>query len=325
MNRILERFDRLQRRRPWLAVPLAVNKRFGEHGGGRLVTTISYWSFFSIFPLLLAFVTVLNVVLEDDPEARQDLVDGALGQVPVIGSQLADSQTALSGSWTTVAVGLALAVWSGLGAASALQAALEEIWDNPPFERPNGLIQRLRSLAFLVILALGIAASTLAISAATIFDLGPASVAVGLFVSFIVNAAILLATSWLLISGRTTIRGLLPGVLVSGAAIAGLQLLGSWIVSRYIAGASDTYGTFAVVIALLSWFYLVSRIVLLSAELNAVLHHGLWPRSLVSSSTPTEGDRRAVLHDARRVQHDRRIGVAISLDGEAAEEPVASR
>ena len=44
---------------------------------------------------------------------------------------------------------------------------------------------------------------------------------------------------------------------------------------RFIAGASDTYGTFAVVIALLSWFHLVSRLVLLSAELNVVLAHGL--------------------------------------------------
>ena len=84
---------------------------------------------------------------------------------------------------------------------------------------------------------------------------------------------------------------------------------------RYIAGASDTYGTFAVVIALLSWFFLVSRVVLLGAELNAVLHHQLTPRSLVGSAPVTDGDRRAVLYDARRVQRDRRIGFAVSVDG----------
>ncbi len=85
--------------------------------------------------------------------------------------------------------------------------------------------------------------------------------------------------------------------------------------TRYIAGASDTYGTFAVVIALLSWFFLVSRVVLLGAELNSVLHHRLTPRSLVGSTPVTDGDRRAVLFDARRVQRDRRIGFAVSVDG----------
>ena len=172
MNRVLQYLDRLQRRHPWLHLPLAVFKRFGEHGGGRLATTISYWSFFSIFPLLLVFVTVLNLVLEDNPQRRQDLVDGALGQVPVIGTELADSQTALTGSWTTVVIGVLVALWAGLAAANALQDAVEEIWDTPPFERPNMAVKRLRSIIFLIILAVGISASTLALTSPYLVDLG---------------------------------------------------------------------------------------------------------------------------------------------------------
>jgi membrane protein len=315
MNRLLEHLDRLQRRHPWLHLPLAVFKRFGEHGGGRLATTVSYWSFFSIFPLLLVFVTVLNIVLEDEPDRRQDLVDGALGQVPVIGTELADSQSALTGSWTTVAIGVVVALWSGLAAANALQDAAEEIWDTPPFERPNAAVKRVRSILFLVILAVGIFASTLALTLPYLVDLDAFADLFAIIVSFVVNAAILLATFAMFISGRNAVRELLPGALVAAAAIVALQALGSWIVTRYIAGASDTYGTFAVVIALLSWFFLVSRVVLLGAELNAVLHHRLTPRSLVGSTPVTDGDRRAVLYDARRVQHDRRIGFAVSVDG----------
>ena len=41
-----------------------VNKRFGEHDGTRLAAVVSYYSFFSVFPLLLVFVTVLGIVLE---------------------------------------------------------------------------------------------------------------------------------------------------------------------------------------------------------------------------------------------------------------------
>ena len=77
---------------------MAVSKRFGEHDGSRLAATVSYYSFFSVFPLLLALVTVLGIVLDDRPDLRDDLVDGALGQIPVIGSQLADAQQPLDGS-----------------------------------------------------------------------------------------------------------------------------------------------------------------------------------------------------------------------------------
>jgi membrane protein len=298
-----------------------VFKRFGEHGGGRLATTMSYWSFFSIFPLLLAFVAVLDVALADNPELRQDLVDGALGQVPVLGTQLADSQTNLSGSWTTVALGIIAAVWSGLAAANTFQFALEEIWDTPPFERPNTAVHRLRSIAFLLVLAVGLTASTLAVSSTHLIDLGRFGTFASLAVSFVVDAAILLVAFRLFISGRNSTREVLPGVVAAAAGLVALQQLGSFIVTRYISGASDTYGTFAVVIALLSWFFLVSRVILLSVELNAVLHHRLVPRSLAASSPVTDADRLAVLHDARRVQHDRRIGVAISVDGAEAVDP----
>ena len=81
MKKLLGNLDTFQQRHRVVALPVATFKRFGEHGGGRLASTVSYWSFFSIFPLMLAFVTVLNIVLEDRPDTRQRLLDGALGQV----------------------------------------------------------------------------------------------------------------------------------------------------------------------------------------------------------------------------------------------------
>jgi YihY family inner membrane protein len=316
MNRFLTRLDYLQRRHSWMALPFAVFKRFGEHAGGRLATAISYWGFFSIFPLLLVFVTVLNLVLEDDPDTREELVDGALGQIPVLGTDLADTQTALGGSWTTIIIGVLVALWAGLAAANALQTGLEEISDIPMFERPNAAVVRVRSIIVLVILAISLSVSTLAISAARFEGFGALTSAAGLVISLVVHTSMLLVTFKLFISGRNSLRELLPGALVAGAGIVALQAIGTFVVNRYIKGASDTYGTFAVVIALLSWFFLVSRVVLLGAELNAVLRNHVWPRSLVHSTEATDGDRRAVHLDTRRVQRDPRIGVAVSVDGD---------
>lgn len=306
MKAVLARLDRLQQRYPAVSVPISVFKRFGEHGGGRLSATISYWSFFSIFPLMLAFVTVLNIVLQDDPETRRDLVDGALGQVPVIGNQLSTDQ-AIGGSWIAIAFGLAAAIWTGLAAAMALQFALNEVWDVPVYERPNGAIKRLKALGFLVVLAIGVSLSTLAANVASILDWGVGAAVAGVVLTFVVDAAIVLFAFFVLVKGHNSFRKLLPGTIVAGIGLTVLQLVGSWIVRRYISGASDTYGTFAIVIALLSWFFLLSRVVLLSAELNAVLANRVNPRSLLPDQEMTDGDRRAAELDAQRVVRDERL------------------
>ncbi len=261
--------------------------------------------------MLLAFVTILNIVLQDRPETRHDLFDGALGQVPVIGSQLAEPQP-IGGSVVTVVVGLLAAIWSGMAAASALQTALDDIADVPPHERPNGLVKRLRSLAFLVVLALGISVSTLATNLAGLLDSGLAVDLIGLLVALLSNVGIFLFAFGGLSNNRQAWHQKLPGAIAAAVAVVVLLRLGTFVVERYIKGASDTYGTFAVVIALLSWFYLVSRVILLGAELNGVLANELWPRSLVADSPLTEGDRRAAELDAGRTQRDKRVEIEVT-------------
>src|SRR5262245_4183791 len=112
-ERLLASADRVQQRHRLLGWPLAVFKRYGEHEGGRLAVAISYYAFFSLFPLLLVFVTILGIVLENDEDLQNRLIDGAVGQIPVIGSQLRTGS--LPGSGVVLVVGLAGALWAGLG------------------------------------------------------------------------------------------------------------------------------------------------------------------------------------------------------------------
>ena len=62
--------------------------------------------------------------------------------------------------------------------------------------------------------------------------------------------------------------------------------------STSTASALRRYGTFATVIGLLTWLYLGARIVVYSAEVNAVLPRRLWPRSLFDP--PEAADRNAL-------------------------------
>ena len=59
----LQRFDRWERLRTWRAFVVGVMKKFGEDRAGQLAALIAYYSFFSLFPLLLVLTTSLGYVL----------------------------------------------------------------------------------------------------------------------------------------------------------------------------------------------------------------------------------------------------------------------
>jgi uncharacterized BrkB/YihY/UPF0761 family membrane protein len=107
---------------------------------------------------------------------------------------------------------------------------------------------------------------------------------------------------------------LLPGAALAAAGSLALQAAGSWYVERTVTGASQTYGAFALVIGLLSWFWLGAHLVLLAAEVNVVLHHRLWPRSL--GGALEDADRAALRRTAEAVQQDERQEIEVRFSDE---------
>jgi membrane protein len=84
----LDRVDRAQRSKPFLGFPLAVVKKFGDDKAGYLAALIAYYTFFSMFLLLIVFVTILGFVLHGNPDLTKIIKDSILGQFPVIGKQI---------------------------------------------------------------------------------------------------------------------------------------------------------------------------------------------------------------------------------------------
>src|SRR3954452_3683324 len=153
-------FDRWQRRRTVGGFAVAVVKKFSEDRASSLGALVAFYAFFSLFPLLLAFVSILGFVLESNPTLRDDVLDTALAQIPVIGSQLADEGHPLTGSGAGLALGLLGALWAALGVTLALGRAFAEIWDVPRLNQPSGLKSRARGLAVLIVLLVTLIAAT---------------------------------------------------------------------------------------------------------------------------------------------------------------------
>jgi membrane protein len=91
-------------------------------------------------------------------------------------------------------------------------------------------------------------------------------------------------------------RQLRGGAIAAGLLYELLETLGGYYVGHTLKHADNVYGTFGLVIGLLSWIYLSAHITLLAAEGNVVATRRLWPRSfsLMIEQPATQADKRAL-------------------------------
>lgn len=294
--------DRFQRPRPWVAIPLAVVKRFGDCGAGNLAAAIAYYGFFSLFPLLMVLSSLAGYALHDHPDLQQRLLDSALSQFPVVGAEIRGNVRSIQGSGFAVVIGLLLATWAGLGAIRATQVAMNTVWDVPRKRRPSTPASIGRALLMLVLLGVFVLAG--AVIAGAAFAAGPAGNALGLVASLVLNVALFAVAYRVLTRADVSWRTVAPGAVLAGVGWTLLLALGARIVSGRIASSESMYGSFAVVIGLLGWIYLGAQLALFGAVLNPVLSRRLWPRSLEGELTSADREalRRSALQEERTTE-----------------------
>jgi YihY family inner membrane protein len=280
IERVARRLDDVQRRHNWLAFLVAVFKKFGEDDAGSKAALIAYYGFFSLFPLLLVFTTVLGFILNGHTTLQAKVLHSALGQFPIIGDQISANSHSLKGSGVALVIGLVGTLWAGMGVTQAGETAMNAVWNVPARKHPNALYSRVRGLILLVVFGVGVLATTFlagfgASGAGTLAKIGAIAVAA------IINLGLFLVAFRVLVAEKLTWRDVLPGAIVATVSWEALQGVGGWYVARSLRGASQVYGFFAMVIGLLGWLYLGAQMTLLAAEINVVLRRRLWPRSLV--------------------------------------------
>jgi YihY family inner membrane protein len=305
MNRVkraIQAADEFQQRHAWLAVPVAVWKKFGDDEAGNLAALIAYSALVAIFPLLLLLVTVLDIVLKDNPGLRQKLLNSALEHYPVIGTQLKESIGGLSQTGIALVVALAGIFIGALGVANSVQNALNSAWEIPFDRRPAFPWSWLRSAGLIVVVGTGFVATTALSGLASGLHVlpGAGSAVLALAVSLVLNFGLFWLAFRLGTAGDITWRQMWLGAAVSAVIWQVLQAVGTSFVSRQISHASPLYGTFAIVLGLIAWLYLEAQLTLYAVEINVVFVYRLWPRSLAPPPY-TEQDRRAFgLYVAKR-------------------------
>jgi YihY family inner membrane protein len=251
---------------------------------------LAYYSFLSLFPLLLLLTTTLGFVLAGDVSAQHQVLSSTLSQFPIIGDQIRTNVTSLQGSAVALAVGITGSLYGGLGVAQAGQNAMNNIWAVPRNRRPNPFKARLKSITAVVALGVGAVATTVLSGLFTAagsgsLHLGVVGRLVALAISLVGNVALFIAGFRMLTADHIRRRQLVPGAVAAALAWQALQSLGSYYVKHSLAHATQTYGLFGVVLGLVAFLHLAALLTLLCAEVNVVRARKLWPRSLLTPFT----------------------------------------
>jgi YihY family inner membrane protein len=319
-ERTLRRVDKFQQSHTATAFLYGVIKKFGDDNASTLVSNLAYTAFGSVFVLLLLLVTILGIVLAGHPSLEKQVLDSTFGQFPIIGTDLERNIKALHrDSVISLLIAVFGLVWGSLGLAQNGIFTMSQVWNLPGPERPNYLKRLARSVAFLLVLAVGLAISTFLASTIPAAG-GSMLLAVGGGVaSAIVNFGLYLFAFDVLTPAKIPLRQLAPGAAVAGVGWTILQSLGGFVVGHYLKNDSSVYGLFAIVLGLFAWIYLITQLTVYAAELNVVLARHLWPRGLIQPPL-TEADRRSLA--AQAVQNTRRPEqrVEVSFDGELVTE-----
>jgi membrane protein len=248
----------------------------------RLAAALSYYTAFSLPPLLVALIGIAGIAFgADEVSARiVDQVGGLVGteSAELLGSAISEARQTTGTGWA-VALGVVVLLLAASGVFAQLQDALNTIWDVQP--KPGGgiwrLIQkRLLSLAavlgagFLLLVSLAVSAATAAMAdlARNMESLAPFVTILDVGVSLLVITALFALIFKYLPDVRIRWRDVWIGALITAC----LFIAGKYAIGFYL-GTSDVgsaYGVAGSLIVIMVWIYYSSLIVFFGAEITQI-------------------------------------------------------
>jgi len=246
-----------------------------------LAAGVAFFSFLSIFPAMIALVTVYGLVA--DPATVKDQVSSLSDSLPAEAATLLTGQLTQLTSAPPKALGLSLiisiliALWSASGGVGQLITAVNTAYDE---EETRGFVKRkllalgltLAAIVFMVIMI-----SLVAVAPPLLANLLPSGplrwlLEIARWVLLVVLVAVALAVLYRVAPARDAPK---MAWVSTGAGFATLL----WVIASigftiYVSnfgssGYAKTYGALAGVVVLLLWLWITCYAILLGAEINA--------------------------------------------------------
>jgi len=256
---------------------------FGRHKAQWLAAAIAYYTMFAVAPLIIVVVELLGFVLGQHHDTL-NMLYGYLQQTA--GSQAASGiQGIVAATFAQQHKGLlqivswAVFVLAAIGLFSAIQQALNTIWDVEPEQRGIFAMLWNRLLSFgvvlvvaLLLLVLLLVTSALTVASQALAQTAPFLPSVVQVLDFILSVVVITGLLALIFEYLPDRRVEWQDVWTGAAVSAVLFVIGQFLLSWYLgrAGISSTYGAFGGLVVFLVWVNYSAQIVLFGAEFTHV-------------------------------------------------------
>jgi membrane protein len=258
-----------------------------EDRGQTLGASLSYYTVFSLAPLLLIVVSVAGLLFGVEAARGQifDQLKSLLGSegASAVEAMLRNANRPSTGVWATI-VGAVTLLVGATSVFAELQDTLDHVWRAPQREKVSGLWtvlhQRLLSvgmilgIAFLLMVSLVLGAILSALQASwnpvfgewTLFASG-LNLVIGFGLTTLVFALIYKVMPRANIAWRD--------VWIGAVVTAGLFTLGKYLIGLYLGHSSfsSTFGAAGSLVVVLVWVYYSAQILLLGAEFTWAYAH----------------------------------------------------
>jgi len=273
-------------KRSWLGVLKRTGKEFSADNLTDWAAALTYYGVLSIFPALIALISILGLV---GTSATQPLLDNLATAAPgpakeILTGAIEGLQRSRGAAGLLFFLGIGAAIWSAsgyIGAFMRASNAIYEVEEGRPFwiKRPVQLAVTIVMIALLALSAVAVVITGgLATQVGNVVGAGKTAVTVWDIAKWPVLLLVVALMFSILYWAAPNVRQ--PGFrwLTPGGIVAVLV----WIVASaafalYVANFSSynkTYGTLGGVVAFLVWLWISNLAVLFGAELNAELERG---------------------------------------------------
>jgi len=259
-------------------------KEWSEDKAPRLAAALAYYTAFSLAPILVIALWVVNFFIADTSAGRELLLDqvgglAGLQSRELVGGMLEVSQV-LGGSFISMAVGLVALIFGASGVFLQLEESLNTIWEVAP--KPNrGLLGVLkdRFLSFGMVLGVGflllvslLLSTLLAALSNWTNGLLPGAEVLMQMLNFLVSFGVITVLFAMIFKYVPDAHIRWQDVWLGAAVTALLFVIGKFAIGLYLGNGStvEQFGAAGSLVVILLWVYYSAQIIFFGAEFTQV-------------------------------------------------------
>lgn len=276
---------------------------FSDDECPRLAAALSYFTVFSLPPLLILILLIVGLVM--DPQDARAALAGNMGNVlgpegaKEIETIIQNAKNPGASRGLTAVLGLGALLFGATGAFMQLQAALNRAWEVEPDKTQGGLknfvLKRLLSLgmvltiAFLLLVSLALSSVITAAGEQVDQVAGEGSSVIAAILTPIITFVVVTFLFALIFKVLPDARIAWKDALVGAVATAALFTIGKELLGLYLGRSNpgQAFGAAGSLALLLVWIYYSAMILLFGAEFTQA-----WATDVGGGIEPEEGARR---------------------------------